>query len=371
MTLDIATGNFGVGTTSPVSKLTVNHTSADAIRLERAGRETWSLGLGSPGIAGGFLLKDETDNATRLFIDEAGSVGIGTVDPTHRLHVQGSVTGHAGTIGNHIALIQNTNTNNADGSGADVLALQTGPAQPTGWNNWVTFFDGNSNCHGEIQGTGAVGVQYKTSTCDDAEYMPKRCPDEHIEQGDVVGILQGRITKQTSGAELVASVSTAPMILGNAPSHHEEHLFEKIAFLGQVPVNVRGAIRAGDYIIPSGENDGVGVAVAPAAITPEQVAQIVGQAWESSDQTGVKKINALVGISPAAKGSARIVELIQRQGERIRQLEDRLTAIEKISGRATAERAGVSFTLPVLVGGIVMLTVLNLRRRRLNITEAN
>jgi hypothetical protein len=69
-----------------------------------------------------------------------------------------------------------------------------------------------------------------------------------------------------------------------------------VAFLGQVQVRVRGPVAAGDLIVPSGLEDGTGLAVAPEAITAEQFAQAVGQAWESSPEEGVKRVLVAIGL---------------------------------------------------------------------------
>jgi len=76
----------------------------------------------------------------------------------------------------------------------------------------------------------------------------------------------------------------------------KRHLYVEIAFLGQVPVRVKGKVRAGDVIIPSGKNDGIGIAVSPKDISPGQYNQIVGTAWECSNNVGIKTINTAVGL---------------------------------------------------------------------------
>jgi len=89
------------------------------------------------------------------------------------------------------------------------------------------------------------------------------------------------------------------------PPENTESQYEKVAFLGQVEIKVRGPVRSGDFIIASGANDGMGVAISSAALTPERVPRIVGRAWESSDEVDVKLINSLVGV-PAYAALAQI-----------------------------------------------------------------
>ena len=56
-----------------------------------------------------------------------------------------------------------------------------------------------------------------------------------------------------------------------------------------------GPVKAGDLVLPSGKNDGTGIAVSKNAITPEQAMLIVGMALESAEGDGEHKVTALVG----------------------------------------------------------------------------
>jgi hypothetical protein len=114
------------------------------------------------------------------------------------------------------------------------------------------------------------------------------------------------------------------------PPKGTESRYAMIAFLGQVPIKVRGQVGAGDYIIPSGAEDGTGIAVPSQSLAPEQFSAVVGQAWESSDDSGVKKINCLVGISSGSQAMANVANLVQAQNDRIADLEVRLAAMEKL-----------------------------------------
>ena len=153
---------------------------------------------------------------------------------------------------------------------------------------------------GEIEGAGLPdnGVIYKSLSGDFAEALLRLRAEEAIEAGDIVGVFGGRVTRKTEGAENLQMISTAPIILGNAPPQEEEHLWERVAFLGQAPVKVRGKVRTGDYIVPSGLNDGTGLAIAPSQMRLADFGKIVSRAWESSDEEGVKLVKAVVGLAP-------------------------------------------------------------------------
>eukprot|EP01047_Picozoa_sp_COSAG01_P116878 COSAG01_NODE_45552_length_408_cov_1.174757_2_plen_51_part_01 len=41
--------------------------------------------------------------------------------------------------------------------------------------------------------------------------------DERINKGDIVGVFNGYISKETKGAQLVLPISSAPAVAGNMP----------------------------------------------------------------------------------------------------------------------------------------------------------
>ncbi|NOS70173.1 MAG: SUMF1/EgtB/PvdO family nonheme iron enzyme [Verrucomicrobia bacterium] len=85
------TGNVGIGTTTPATKLEVAGTGdvEIGIRSTDAGGRLWTIqssgnAFGSPGT---LQMVDRTAGASRLSIDPTGNVGIGTATPATRLHV--------------------------------------------------------------------------------------------------------------------------------------------------------------------------------------------------------------------------------------------------------------------------------------------
>jgi hypothetical protein len=142
-----------------------------------------------------------------------------------------------------------------------------------------------------------LGVGYQSSSGDYAEWLERIDPDEVIDPGDVVGVFGGRITKSTEGAQQVLVVSRSPIVLGNMPAEGREQLYEKVAFMGQVPVKVVGRVSEGDYVIPSGLGDGTGVAVPPRLMTADEYAKVVGRAWSGSDSSLPKPVTVAVGLN--------------------------------------------------------------------------
>jgi hypothetical protein len=271
---------------------------------------------------------------------------------TGRLFASASISA-AATPDNHVALIRNVSGYDS----ADVLALQVVSfGDPGGGINYVTFFKGDHTAVGAIEGNGSGGVTYKSGAADYAEFLPRLDPEEAIEPGDLVGAFGGQVTRATRGADQVLVVSSGPIVLGNDPGDEEAGAYEKVAFLGQVRVRVRGPVAAGDLIVPSGLEDGTGIAVSPEAITAEQFAQAVGQAWESSVEEGVKEVLVAVGL-------LHHDPTVAQMAGRIEALEARLAALE------AGKRAGETFArLPfgwLLLGcGVVVTGAVVGRRAR-------
>jgi hypothetical protein len=127
-----------------------------------------------------------------------------------------------------------------------------------------------------------LGVTYQSGSADYAEWLERKDASERIYSGDIVGVIGGKISKNTSYAEQYLVISTKPAILGNMPMDGTEDRYEKVAFMGQIPVKVRGQVLIGDYILPSGLNDGTGIAVSPNQISAEQYSKIVGIACSAA-----------------------------------------------------------------------------------------
>jgi hypothetical protein len=154
------------------------------------------------------------------------------------------------------------------------------------------------------------GVTYASGAGDYAEYLLREDLSETMTYGDIVGVKAGKISKDTENAERMMVVSYKPIVLGNMPQENREQDYEKVAFMGQVPVKVFGKVSKGDYIIPSGKHDGIGVAISPEKITLKDINKIVGTAWtESQDMHGINLINVVVGIN--TNDNNRIVEALE------------------------------------------------------------
>lgn len=156
-----------------------------------------------------------------------------------------------------------------------------------------------------------LGVAYESGSGDYAEWLERSDPDEIIYPGDVVGVIGGKVSKKFNAPERFLVVSTAPIVLGNMPADKSrEKYHEKIAFMGQVPVKVKGAAKIGDYILPSGEGDGLAIAVAPEQMKMKDYQRIVGVAWTNSTPGKfINYINTAVGLNQ--NDFSRVIEDMQ------------------------------------------------------------
>lgn len=144
------------------------------------------------------------------------------------------------------------------------------------------------------------GVSYNSGGADYAEWLPKANSAEDFHPGQIVGVKNGQISLNTVDADHLMVISSNPILLGNKPEKGAEHLYEKVAFLGQVNVVTLGEVKSGDYILPSGNNDGFAIAVSPAKMQAGDFQNIVGVAWENGTASKVglsQGVNTAVGIN--------------------------------------------------------------------------
>ncbi|WOO40306.1 hypothetical protein [Rubellicoccus peritrichatus] len=261
------------------------------------------------------------------------SVGIGLAGgPATKLQVEHD---HPGTTvafnpGDHAAIFRNPSTS----SHADVLLLELGSSAPATNQNFITF-RGSLGTVGAIKGDGAGGLQFNSSTGDYAEYLPRLNIDEDINRSDVVGVFNGKVSKQTEGADWIMAVSSRAIVLGNHPGEALVDHYEAIGFLGQVEVKAVGPVQAGDYLIASGRNDGTAIAVSPGNLIPAQYNLVIGRAWDESSEPGLKKINTVVGLPQAMvemqrNESADLLKKVAKQQAEIAVLKEQIDALEQI-----------------------------------------
>lgn len=167
------------------------------------------------------------------------------------------------------------------------------------------------------------GVTYASKGADYAEWLPRELPEEKMMAGMIVGVKNGKISKTTQGADQIMAISMQPIVLGNIPQAGHEAEYEKVGFLGQVPVLVQGNVKVGDYIVPSGNNDGVGRAIAPENLQPSDLPAVLGKAWSASTNDRISMINVAIGLN-----RNDLAGFVQQQQDKIQALEAKLQAMQ-------------------------------------------
>ncbi|GAB5555651.1 MAG: hypothetical protein Sapg2KO_52420 [Saprospiraceae bacterium] len=143
----------------------------------------------------------------------------------------------------------------------------------------------------------AIGVSYTTGGADYAEWIEKERIEEVYRAGEIVGIHNGKVSHETADADHLMVISLNPSVLGNMPEKAAEYKYEKVAFKGQVKTYVVGSVNLGDYILPSGNDDGMGIAISPEDMKTGDYNRIIGVAWEEASEGPINLVNVAVGIN--------------------------------------------------------------------------
>ena len=278
------------------SRLRVNFSTIDDAVEDEAG-----IGNGSDMFVVGYtqqntyhpVLKVHNNSKVTIWGDENDKVGGIAAIPDSTLYVRGSGSSNETPFGSYTALLERSGS---EDSGVLALAYDISSGTTLGENAKFVGFYNASNLVGSIEGNGNGGVRYVTTGADYAEYLEKKDKQEIFEKGDIVAVVNGVITKDTRGFQQLMVLSSAAAVAGNWPRGSKED-FELVSFYGQVPTKVRGKVVKGDFIIAGFGNDGVGVAKSVDSLTLNDRTRIVGRAWESSRDRGVKLINTAVGFA--------------------------------------------------------------------------
>lgn len=286
VTID-ASQNVGIGVTSMAQKLQVNgkaiigsyaSTGAYGLYLRSDASNVhynWQISTqntvsGAFEIARSDAVGSSTFNTPSVVIDSIGNLLVGTTSGTAKVAVKGNAAGALSLVFNSTSdvMIEVNGSNTINGvNGA-----------PNAGGLMRIWKDSGNNRSISAAGTlNASGADY-------AEYMVKT-DNFAVAKGDVIGINpDGKLTNVFDEAVTFVVKSTDPSYVGadtwGAGLEGEEleaarQTVDRIAFAGQVPVNVWGAV-AGQYIIPVNDNGAIkGEAVSNP--TFEQYQQAVGK----------------------------------------------------------------------------------------------
>ena len=142
--------------------------------------------------------------------------------------------------------------------GQALLHLTSSTRQPGKTTNFVRFEEAGAEVGGIYHSD--RGVQFRSGAGDFAEWHSALDPSElPFAEGSVVGLFGGKISLSTANADMVAVVSRRALCVGSFPGNDRAAEGDIIAYLGQVPVRVRGHVANGDPLVPSMEADGFAV----------------------------------------------------------------------------------------------------------------
>ncbi len=304
-----ASGNVGIGTTAPGAKLhvatdsAINTTPLSFVNTDGYGIYANSGGINARGNTLDFASRDFNGGSivarNVMTLRPEGNVGIGTAVPSARLTVAGPVA--------NTELLQCYM-----GSNKIFSVYHSGNAGNEGWH-YVDTILRVAKDNGSGRSINAAGT-FNANGADYAEYMTKDS-DFSAQKGDILGVLpSGKLTNQFDAAIHFLLKSTNPCMVGGdvwgteatvgeKPKNPEESATEeekaahavalaawearleaerqkvdRMAFAGQVPVNIQGAT-PGNYIIPLRNVDGsIGIAaVAQADMSFSQYQIAVGR----------------------------------------------------------------------------------------------
>lgn len=170
-------------------------------------------------------------------------------------------------------------------------------------HTFVSFVEGDE-VRGYIMG-GEDGVTLGSGSGDNAEwYQAAIASDLPFREGEVVGLYGDKIARRTDSADTCGIISRRCITVGSLPRDPSiQSMGDTVAFVGRVPIRVRGAVNVGDALIPSGRNDGTAMAHAQSTA----VARIVGTAERAcsaidADSDGVAsvpvKVNPVGSVCP-------------------------------------------------------------------------
>ena len=279
------------------SQLRVNFSTVDDDPDDEAG-----VGLGDDMFVVGYtksqafipVLKVHNNDSVTIWGDSSSESVLATeFIPEVTLHVRGNDKGASSTFGNYTALFER-----AGSAATGVLALtySDGNSEVLSEKSKFIGFYNNSRLVGSIEGNNSGGIRYVTSGADYAEYLEKQNVDEVFEKGDIVAVVNGKITKDSNNFQQFMVLSSSASVAGNWPGENKEN-YELVAFYGQVPTKVKGKVKKGDFILASMDHDGVGVAKSKETLTSQDRTRIVGRAWEGSNNKSIKLINTAVGFA--------------------------------------------------------------------------
>ena len=113
------------------------------------------------------------------------------------------------------------------------------------------------------------GVSFCSSSGDFAEWHQLLDPKQgQLEEGSVVGMFDGKVSLITEGASMCGVITRRAIVVGSFDSNSDAR-GALVAYCGRVPIRVRGPVKTGDALTPSGNGDGIAVRKNPSDVGPD------------------------------------------------------------------------------------------------------
>jgi hypothetical protein len=214
---------------------------------------------GAQGLIGTFsnhVVTFYTNSTEKMRLDASGNLLVGTTSGSARLYVQGNQASQAANSNESFVVFRGSNSS----SQVQIMRIDDG-------NYNAAACAISSGRHTTTLRSINAGGTINASGADYAEYMTK-AGDFTITKGDLCGVnAEGKLTNVFSEAVAFVVKSTNPSYVGGdswgADFEDDAEGLEaarqkvdRIAFCGQVPVNVLGAT-PGQWIIPVEENGAI------------------------------------------------------------------------------------------------------------------
>lgn len=329
-------GNVGIGTASPEQELhvqghiLVNATNSQLDIFESDTSKRWRI----EGTGGDLALTEVGQSTWVTVQNTTGNVGIGTASPSADLELVTDATTGNGifinassvTTGNGL-LIEVDGANMASGNAFRITRDGSKRFAISEWGhisaaeyiidsqNYIDGYDrgmyrgtddtptiigstNNQDVWIYPHGTGNVGIgttnpgdyklnvagdvnasSYATNGTDYAEMFEKLYPDEGFEAGDIIAVVNGKVTKpeNVENAALYMVVTDSAGVVGNKGV--KDGVI--VSFIGKVRVKVSNEVNEGDYVLADGH---IGYAKPKSEVTFEEFKnRVVGVALERSN----------------------------------------------------------------------------------------
>jgi len=307
-------GNLGIGTNAPA------FANGTGVEIQRAGIAT--LRLEDTG-SGGKPFEVFVDDATACHLKGTAS-GLGMVfsiinSERARIGTTGNLlvggTGNVGVGNGGLRLVYGSGESdgetffvgNGGGSNAQAVTMLVVSGEGFNTNHGALHVGRHTGNNRSINAGGTINA----SGADYAEYMLKSDGCADIAKGEVCGVdADGKLTKTFSAAKSFVIKSTDPSYVGGdtwwtekEPQRYTDEgkteyttawkdwqtrreaarvNVDRIAFSGQVPVNITGSFSVGDYVYPQANGSNI-ECVAKTTPTFEEYQLCVGKIWTTMD----------------------------------------------------------------------------------------